>query len=122
MYVNVFGEVTRPGRIELPNEKFSILDALAMAGDLTISGRRENILIVREENGHKMFTRVDINDTKLFQSPYYYLRSGDAIYVQPNKAKSRVGTTDTSRDRYVSYLSSFISISVLLYTVFSNSK
>lgn len=122
MYANVLGDVGRPGRVPLPNEKVSIIDAISLAGDLTISGKRENVLLIREENGEKVFVRLNLNNTDIFKSPYYYLRSGDVVYVEPNKAKARTSTTDTSRDRYIGYVTSIISLGVLIYTVFANNN
>ena len=72
----------------MPNEKISVLDALGLAGDLTIYGKRENVLLIRENNGRKEFARLNLNSTQLFKSPYYYLRQNDVLYVEPNKGKA----------------------------------
>jgi polysaccharide export outer membrane protein len=86
--VSVIGEVNAPSTYTFPNEKVSILDALSLAGDLTIYGRRDNILIVRENNGKKEMGRVNLNSSSIFESPYYYLNQNDVIYIEPNKAKA----------------------------------
>lgn len=117
-YINILGDVARPGRYLVTDEKTSIIDAIAIAGDLNITGKRDNILLVREENGQKKFIRFDINSTEIFKSPYYFLRSGDYIYVQQSKAKARSGTFDTSRDRYISITTSLVSLFAVLYTIF----
>jgi polysaccharide export outer membrane protein len=93
--VTVLGEVAKPGVVPVPNEKISILEALGMAGDLTIYGRRDNLLLIREEGGQKILKRVDLNDRNLLSSPYYYLRNGDVVYAEPTKA--RVGQASNTR-------------------------
>lgn len=86
--VTVLGEVSRPAVISVPNEKISLLEAIGLAGDLTIYSRRDNVLIIREnENGDKIIKRIDLNSTELLSSPYYYLQSNDIVYVEPNKSK-----------------------------------
>jgi polysaccharide export outer membrane protein len=85
--VTILGDVKSPGVIPIPNERLTLTDALALAGDLQISGIRKNILVVREVNGVKTETRVDITSRHLFSSPIYYLKNNDLIYVEPNKAK-----------------------------------
>lgn len=85
--VSVLGEVNRPGSFTLPGEKVTVLDALSLAGDLTIYGKRENIMVIREQNGVKEYGNLDIASSNIFKSPYYYLKQNDVIYVEPNKAK-----------------------------------
>jgi len=86
--VSVIGEVNKPGVYQIFNEKATILDALALANDLTIFAERHNILVIRENNGIKAMLRVNINSTDLFSSPFYYLRQGDIVYVEPKKTKA----------------------------------
>ena len=86
--VSVLGEVTRPGVFTVPNEKISILEALGMAGDLTMYGKRSNVLLIREDGrGEKEIRRLDLGSKTLLTSPYYYLKSNDVIYVEPTKNK-----------------------------------
>lgn len=85
--VSVLGEVTRPSVLTIPNEKITLLEALGLAGDLTIYAKRDNVLLIREENGKKTLARIDLTTSELFTSPYYYLKSNDIIYVEPNKTK-----------------------------------
>ncbi|TXK36405.1 polysaccharide export protein [Pontibacter qinzhouensis] len=85
--VSVLGEVARPAVLTVPNEKLTLLEALGLAGDLTIYAKRDNILLIREEGGKKKLTRIDLTTDALFTSPYYYLKSNDIIYVEPNKTK-----------------------------------
>jgi len=86
--ITVIGEVAHPSSFTVPNEKISILDALGMAGDLTIYGRRENVLLIRENNGKKELFRLNLNSSDLFRSPYFYLKQNDVVYVEPNKSKA----------------------------------
>lgn len=86
--INVMGEVNRPGSINVNRERYSILDALADAGDLTQYGERDNILLVREENdGTKTFHHLNLNDSELLSSPYFYLQQNDVVCVNPNKIR-----------------------------------
>lgn len=85
--VTVLGEVARPMVINVPDEKINILEALGFAGDMTIYARRDNVTLVREEQGKRIVKRLDLNSEKLLSSPFYYLKSNDIIYVEPNKAK-----------------------------------
>jgi polysaccharide export outer membrane protein len=83
-HVTVLGEVGRPGEVTIPNEQVTILEALGLAGDMTIYGRRENVLLIRHENGQKIVRRLNLNSEKVLTSPYYYLKSNDVVYVEPN--------------------------------------
>lgn len=86
-HVNVIGEVTEPGRKDVNTERYSILDAIAQAGDLTPYGERENVLLIREEDGKRTVHRLNLNDSRLLESPYFYLRQNDVVYVEPNKIR-----------------------------------
>jgi polysaccharide export outer membrane protein len=86
--VTVLGEVARPTVITVPSEKITLLKALGLAGDLTIYGRRDNVLLIREENGKKVTRHIDLTSSDFFNSPYYYLQPNDVIYVQPNATKA----------------------------------
>jgi polysaccharide export outer membrane protein len=97
--VTVLGEVGRPTVIPIPNEKISLLEALGLAGDLTIYANRDNVMVIREqmtpENKElRIITRLNLNSGELFTSPYYYLQSNDIVYVEPNKAK--IASTSTA--------------------------
>ena len=85
--VTVLGEVNKPAVIPVPSEKISLLEAIGLAGDLTIYAKRNNVLVIREVDGQKLTNRVDLNSSSLFQSPYYYLQANDVVYVEPNKAR-----------------------------------
>lgn len=85
--VSVLGEVARPTLITVPNEKITLLEALSLAGDMTIYAKRKNILVIREDEGKRVLKRLDLTSEELFNSSYYYLKSNDIVYVEPNKAK-----------------------------------
>lgn len=85
--VSVLGEVAKPGSFIMPTERVTILEALGMAGDLTIRGIRENITLIREVNGQKTIHHLDLTKQETLNSPYYYLAQNDVIYVEPNKAQ-----------------------------------
>jgi polysaccharide export outer membrane protein len=85
--VTVLGEVKNPAVIPVPSEKISLLEAIGLAGDLTIYAKRDNVLIIRENSGEKITKRINLNSDELFTSPYYYLKSNDIVYVEPNKSR-----------------------------------
>lgn len=85
--VNVIGEVNAPSVVEVKSERFSVLDAIAAAGDLSIYGMRDQVFVVREENGSKTFHRLDLTNANIVASPYFYLRQNDVVYVAPNSIR-----------------------------------
>jgi polysaccharide export outer membrane protein len=86
--VTILGEVGKPASYSIPNEKVTVLDALGLAGDLTIYGKRENVLLIRDNNGEKQFARLNLNSADIFNSPFYYLKQNDVLYIEPNKGKA----------------------------------
>ena len=110
--VSVLGEVKDPDVFIIPNEKVTLLEALGLAGDMTIYAQRDNVLLIREQDGIKTTKRIDLNTDELFTSPNYYLKSNDIIYVQSNKRK--VGSTSNT----VPWLSIIIgSLSLAVITI-----
>ncbi|MBO9152054.1 polysaccharide biosynthesis/export family protein [Chitinophaga sp. GCM10012297] len=89
--VTVLGEVARPTVVNVSSEKISILEALGMAGDITIYGKKENVLLIREQDGTRTTRRLNLNDAATLSSPYFYLKPNDIVYVEPSKSK--VATT-----------------------------
>lgn len=85
--VSVLGEVKNPSVLTIPNEKVSLLEALGLAGDITIYGNKENVSLIREENGMRKLRRLDLTSGEIFNSPYYYLKSNDIVYVEPKQSK-----------------------------------
>ena len=109
--VTVLGEVANPSVINVPSEQISLVKALGLAGDLTIYGKRDNILLIREEGGKRTTRHININALDFLNSPYYYLKPNDVIYVEPNKAK--IATTSRSQ-QIIPVVLSNISILVLV--------
>ena len=111
LYVSVLGEVARPGRFPITRDKVTILDAISQAGDLTIYGKRENVCLMREENGHQNIYRVDLtNGGALLASPAYYLQQKDVIYVEPNDTRARQSTVNGNNVRSTSFWISLASL------------
>lgn len=111
MGVSVMGEVNRPGRFSIDRDHLTLLDAISMAGDLTIYGKRENVLVVRRENGGESFYRVNLCDSRsLYSSPVYYLRQNDMVYVEPNEVRARQSTLNGNNVRTASFWMSLASL------------
>jgi polysaccharide export outer membrane protein len=86
--VTVIGEVNHPSTFTIPNEKINLLEALGLAGDMTPYGKRENVLLIREIDGKRTMVRVNLNHQDVLNSPYFYLKQNDILYIEPDKAKS----------------------------------
>ncbi len=112
--ITVLGEVAKPAPYILPNEKISVLDALGLAGDLTIFGKRENVMLIRENNGKKEVYRFNLNSSQTFSSPAFYLQQNDIIYVEGNKAKA--ATLNAARTQTFALIGSIMSVLVILLT------
>lgn len=115
--VSILGEVARPGSYPVDNDKLSVFEALALAGDLTIYGRRDNVLLVRETTSGRETVRIDLRDQALLQSPYYFLQQGDMLYVQPNDPKSRASALSTAETLTVSLVGTLISLTSLIINI-----
>ncbi|MDE7161117.1 MAG: polysaccharide biosynthesis/export family protein [Muribaculaceae bacterium] len=118
--ISIMGEVVSPGRYDLNRDNISLLDALSLAGDLTIQGKRENVLVIREEDGQMKTYRLDLtNAHQMLASPGYYLKQNDIIYVEPNGVRKRQttvnGNTALSASFWVSVASLLTSIAVLIF-------
>lgn len=115
LYVSVLGEVNRPGRYNLNRDRVTLLDALGMAGDLTILGRRDNIVVIRNINGTTTTYRVDLTKaSELYASPAYNIQQNDVIYVEPNDNRVRQSTVNGNNLRSTSF---WISLASLLTSV-----
>ena len=112
--ISIIGEVNSPGRYEVSGERITILEALALAGDLTIKGKRENIMVVRDFNGTKTYTRVDLTNKELFNSPVYYLTQNDVVYIEPNNSARSSASGDTRIGTIIS-ITSFLVTSALIF-------
>ena len=118
--VSVMGEVTRPGTFDISGDRITLLEALSMAGDLTIYGRRDRVAVIREKDGKRRILYHDLRSSDIFQSPCYYLQQNDIVYVEPNKAKtgqSRINSNN-SVGVWLSAVSVLASITSLMVTMF----
>ena len=114
---SVLGEVARPGQFSITKDRISLFDALAMAGDLTIYGQRENVALIREENGMRTVHYFDLKNPDILASPYFYLQQDDVVYVTPNKYKAQAGEINQNRSFYISLVSVAVSVATLLVTI-----
>ncbi len=112
--VTVMGEVPHPGSIITPNHKISVIDALAAAGDITITGRKDNVLVIRETEGKREFARLNLNSRTVFSSPYYYLKQNDIVYVEPARLKRQ-----ESNDFLKFYLPAITTLVSTFLTIYS---
>ena len=108
--VRVLGEVVRPGSFNIENERISIIDAIALAGDLTIYGERKNVTLIREQNGKRFSVNIDLTSQELFNSPYFYLSQNDVVYVAPNKTRVNSSAVGPNTSVIISSISILISL------------
>jgi polysaccharide export outer membrane protein len=116
--VSILGEVQKPGTYTIPNERISVLDAIGYAGDLTIYGKRDNVLLLRRDESSNNTTaiRLNLNKSDVFNSPYFYLKQNDQIYIEPNKAK--VTNSDGTQLRTISIVSAVLSLLIVIASRF----
>lgn len=119
LHYSVIGEVARPGQYEIEDEKVTILDALSKAGDLTIYGTREDVMVLRQENGHQKIYKINLcSGNSVFNSPVYYLQQNDVVYISPNETKARQSTVNGNNVRstgfWISLASLATSVAVLI--------
>ncbi|MDB5144691.1 MAG: sugar transporter [Mucilaginibacter sp.] len=112
--ITVIGEVNHPGSFNIPSSSVNVLEALGLAGDMTPFGRRDNVLLVRQIENKRTILRINVNDSKLFDSPYYYLKQNDVIYIEPDKAKNQ----QTSQDnRFIPLVAASTTIVAVLLNI-----
>jgi polysaccharide export outer membrane protein len=117
--VSIIGEVNKPGPVTIPEEKLSILELVGLAGDLTVYGRRDNVLVIREQQGKREFGRIDLRDPNIFQSPYFYLQQNDIVLVEASKKKPTADDQRLFRNlTLATSITGLISTGVFLYTIF----
>lgn len=117
-FVTVLGEVKTPGRHAVNAQGMTIFEALGLAGDLTIYGKRNNVLVSREVNGKMEFARLNLNDQAIFASPYYHIRQNDVIYVEPNTARA---ISSQNIPLYLSVITTLGSMATVIVSVYTNS-
>jgi len=110
--ITVLGEVAKPSSYIVPNEKVTIFDAISLAGDLTIAGKRNNVMLMRDNGDKKDIIRLDLTNSEVVASPYYYLKQNDVIYVEPSKAK--VGASNAPRTQLITVA---IAVATLIITI-----
>ena len=116
--ISVIGEVARPGTFTISNEKVNLLEALAMAGDMTVYGLRDNVKRIREDaNGKQQIVTLDLNNAETILSPYYWLQQNDIVYITPNKAKARNSDVGNSTSLWFSATSILVSVVSLLVNI-----
>ena len=115
--VSVLGEVNRPGRYELTRDKLTLLDALALAGDMTIYGNRENVAVIRECDGKNIVTLLDMRSKDFFESPCFYLQQNDIVMISPNRYKAATAEINQNRTFWLSITSTVISLATLIVTI-----
>lgn len=114
--VTVLGAVNRPGTYPVNGEKITIMEALGLAGDITIKGRKDNVMVVRDFDGTKVYNRINLNEKEALKSPVYYLTQNDVIYVEPNKSGKTQSNLDQRASIAVSIISILITSTVVLLT------
>lgn len=114
--ITMLGEVARPGPISLPSEKVTILEAIGLAGDVSIYGKKDDVVVLRDVDGAVEHGKIDLSSKKLFESPYYFLRQNDVVLVNPNKNKARL--SDQVFNQRLGIAFSIINTIALLYNVF----
>lgn len=116
--VSVLGEVNRPGTFTVANEKINVFEALALAGDMSVYGKRDNVKLLREyNNGKKEIVTLDLNKSDVINSPYFYLQQNDVIYVEPNKAKAKSADIGQSTTLMLTGTSILISLASLIVNI-----
>lgn len=116
--ISVLGEVARPGSFTVSQEKINILEALAMAGDMTIYGVRDNVKVIREDSrGNKRIFQINMNDPQLVFGPEYYLQQNDVVYVEPNKVKAKNSAIGQSTTIWISVISITVTLANFIFNV-----
>lgn len=114
--VTVLGQVNRPGTYQVNGEQITVLEAIGLAGDINIKGKRDNVLIVKDFNGTKVYNRIDLTSKDVLSSNSYYLTQNDVVYVEPNQSAVSQSTLDNRAGLIVSVASLLITTSVILIT------
>lgn len=114
--VTILGEVNTPGTYPVNGERITILEALGMAGDLTIKGQRENVMVIRDFDGTKVYSRIDLTSKQALNSPIYYLTQNDVVYVEPNQSAVSSSTLDSRATVTISIISLLITSAVIIIT------
>ena len=120
--ISILGEVNRPGRYDIKKDQFTILEALALAGDLTIYGDRSQVAVIRDKEGKSIVTKLDLRSSDIFSSPCYYLEQNDVVMVSPNKYRAATSEINQNRSFWISLASTTISLATLVITIITTTK
>jgi polysaccharide export outer membrane protein len=122
MKITVMGEVTRPGQYDVVRDEITLLDALAMAGDMTIYGERDEVVVIRKINGKSVITYLDLRTKEAISSPFYHLQPNDVVYVKPNRFKAANAEINQNRSFWISIVSTLVSVATLVTTIILNTR
>ena len=120
--ITVLGEVARPGTYTAVNERITLVEAISLAGDMTIYGERENVLVIQDYDGKKTYTRVNLKSNDLFNSPVYYLSQNDVVYVEPNKTRAKGSAIGAQTGVLLSAFGLLISVAALTVTIINTTN
>lgn len=112
----MLGEISKPGIYGIPGERVSIFEALGLAGDMSFYGRRDNVLVIREDSGHRQFARLDLTKPEVMASPFYYIQANDMVIVEATRKK--IAANDQVTTRNITLAATLISTFAILYTIF----
>ena len=113
--ISMLGEVNAPGTYQVQGERITLLEAISMAGDLTITGRRDRVAVIRESDGERTILFHDLTSVDLFKSPCYYLQQNDIVYVEPNKAKA--GSSNQAQVSRITIVTGILSMLISVATL-----
>lgn len=116
--ITILGEVARPGQYTIPEEQSTLLNAIGLAGDLTIYGKRNDILMIRNENGILTKERINLMDSNFINSPFFQLKQGDVIYVSANQTKDKIANLDPNTGIYIAIAGTIVGLAGIFITIF----
>lgn len=122
MKITVMGEVTRPGQFSIERDEVSLLDALAMAGDMTIYGERNGVAVIRKIDGKSVVSYLDLRNKETIESPFFHLQPNDVVYVKPNRYKAANAEINQNRSFWISIVSTLVSVATLATTIVLNAR
>ena len=122
MKITVMGEVTRPGQYDVVRDEITILDALALAGDMTIYGERDAVAVIRKVDGKSVVCYLNLLSKDAIASPFYHLQPNDVVYVKPNRYKAANAEINQNRSFWISIVSTLVSVATLATTIILNTR
>ena len=122
MKITIMGEVERPGQYDVVRDEITLLDALAMAGDMTIYGVRDNVAVIRKIDGESVVSYLDLRTKEALASPFFHLQPNDVVYVKPNRYKAANAEINQNRSFWISIVSTLVSVATLVTTIILNAR